>query len=89
VKRIRLRCKMAGKRVTAVYDRNQDFACENCEGIIEIIEINGSRFLNCKINTYISPPRKDQTGFDCPATLARPEESDLVEVIEEWQTTTP
>ena len=80
MKRIKLKCKMAGKKVTAVYDKKRDFACQDCEAIIEIIEINGSRFLNCKINTYISPPRKDQTGFDCPATLAKPEESNLVEV---------
>ena len=83
MKRIKLKCKMAGKKVTAVYDKERDFACQDCEGIIEIIEINGSRFLNCKINTYISPPRKDQTGFDCPATLAKPEESNLVERVEE------
>ena len=70
---MKLKCKKAGEK---------GLACEYCEGIIEVKEIGGVRHLYLKINNYMSLPRKETEGFDCPATLPKPEESDLVEVIE-------
>ena len=80
---MKLRCKKAGEDVRAVFDKNMEFACKYCTGIIEVKEIGGSRFVFLDIKSYHTLPRKELTGFNCPATTPNPEKSDLVEVIEE------
>ena len=70
-----MRCKMAGKLVE---DENGLLAlCHCCSG--EIIIENNKVKLSTKAKGFYSLPRKPSFDFNCPATLANPLESDLLE----------
>jgi len=77
---MKLRCKMKGKKVVDKSDSNIEYACRFCNGEIEV-EKKGDRVVFKKIptiNYMVSYPREEDVGFNCPATLANPEESNLV-----------
>ena len=80
LKTIKLKCKMAGKRVRTL--DNLPVICEHCEGII-IVQIVDDRIVSkrLKCNMFGRVPRIPYTMFNCPATILDPRKSDLVEVI--------
>ena len=82
----KLKCKMAGKRITAVIDPECELACSRCSGIItvETKEVNGIviKRVRLDVKTYATLPRIPLADFNCPATIPDPTKSDIVEVIE-------
>ena len=71
------KCQKARQAITSV--SGSPLACSACDG--EIV-VEGNQIIAPTIRGgFWSYPRKATAGFDCPATVANPTGSNLVEVI--------
>ena len=84
IKIIKLKCKLAGKEPQC-FDTTVTYACRYCSGEITLyVEEETNKILMKKLEKSYpaTVPRKYRCGFDCPAMLPDPRQSNLVEQVQ-------
>ena len=78
-----VKCQKAGQNIISL--TVSPLACQGCGGEIKIVRDERGRIIQVIAPVieggFWSYPRKASAGFDCPATTADPEASDLVKPL--------